>query len=298
MTFRVAADVPDFTVRPARADDRDAVVAFCRQTWDFGDYIDQVWDRWLADPETLLLVIADGDDRPVGLGQVRIVSPGDAWLEGLRVDPAVRRQGLARLIAEAVVRLARERGVHEVRFATLATNEPMHHLAPQLGFRRVGVFTFWQADPLADGDDAAWVPAGDDPAGIAAFLAQRATVAAIGGLISAGWSYAAATAEVLARWIGQHPEALRRWPAAGAPLAYAWVEPDEEGEPLSVSWLATDGQHLSGAARALRGLAGAGGWPAVHLRLPEAESFAEAAAAAGFTRIPEPGFWIYSCDVM
>ena len=36
-------------VRPARAVDKDAVLAFTQNTWEWGDYISYVWEQWLAD---------------------------------------------------------------------------------------------------------------------------------------------------------------------------------------------------------------------------------------------------------
>ena len=30
--------MPDLEVRPARSEDREAVLAFCQQTWEWGDY--------------------------------------------------------------------------------------------------------------------------------------------------------------------------------------------------------------------------------------------------------------------
>ena len=52
--------------RPAREDDREAVLAFCARTWDDGDYIQYVWEDWLRDTSGALLV-ATLAGRPVGL---------------------------------------------------------------------------------------------------------------------------------------------------------------------------------------------------------------------------------------
>jgi hypothetical protein len=37
-------------IRRATAGDRAAVLAFCQDTFSWGDYIDQEWDDWLGDP--------------------------------------------------------------------------------------------------------------------------------------------------------------------------------------------------------------------------------------------------------
>src|SRR5258706_16050931 len=78
--------------RPARAEDRDAVLAFCARTWGDGDYIAEVWDDWLGDQRGVLLV-ATLDERPVGLIHVRLLSAVEPWLKGIPWAPAVHSQG-------------------------------------------------------------------------------------------------------------------------------------------------------------------------------------------------------------
>ena len=36
-------------IRPARPEDRPAVERICAHTWEWGDYIPEVWEEWLAD---------------------------------------------------------------------------------------------------------------------------------------------------------------------------------------------------------------------------------------------------------
>lgn len=89
-------------VRPARPEDREAVLAFCRNTWEWGDYIDQTWDEWLRNPAGRLFV-ATVEERPAGIVHLDMLTTIDAWLEGLRVDPQYRQQGLARALYEALL---------------------------------------------------------------------------------------------------------------------------------------------------------------------------------------------------
>src|SRR5690242_13725158 len=101
-------------VRPARPEDREAVLAFCRNTWEWGDYIEHVWDEWLTDPDGRLFV-ATVDGRPAGISHLAMVTKTDAWLEGLRVDPQFRQQGLARALDDAVLLEAMQRGAKYAR---------------------------------------------------------------------------------------------------------------------------------------------------------------------------------------
>ena len=47
-------DLDTVVCRPALAKDTEEVMELCSHIWDGGDYIPQVWDEWLADPDGLL----------------------------------------------------------------------------------------------------------------------------------------------------------------------------------------------------------------------------------------------------
>lgn len=131
-------------IRRATAGDRDAVLAFCRNTFSWGDYIDQEWDNWLADPGGVLLV-AEVADVPVAVGHARMMSATEAWLEGLRVHPAQRRRGIADAMNAAGCDWARARGASIARLATETTNEPALRQVARIGFVPVAEFGYWLA---------------------------------------------------------------------------------------------------------------------------------------------------------
>jgi GNAT superfamily N-acetyltransferase len=87
----------DLLIRPAQPEDREAALAFTAHTWgEHGDYIHMVWEDWLhSDRGPLLVGVLDGE--PVSLVKVTWNSPGEAWMEGMRVHPDRRGQGIARL---------------------------------------------------------------------------------------------------------------------------------------------------------------------------------------------------------
>ena len=134
-------------IREARAEDRAAVLAFCAQTWEWGDYIEAVWDKWLGDANGTLLV-AVIDDQPVGLIHVLMLSATEAWLEGMRVDPAYRQRGLAHQLSMEAVTEALQRGATVVRVLTSSTNEVSLHIIGQGFFRQIGVIAPYSASPL------------------------------------------------------------------------------------------------------------------------------------------------------
>lgn len=92
-------------IRGVRKEDQAFVLGYCRDTFDWGDYIDNVWNDWQSDGEFLVCedrAPADSSPpRPVGICHVHM-SPGQAWIEGIRVHPQHRRRGIAtRLVREA-----------------------------------------------------------------------------------------------------------------------------------------------------------------------------------------------------
>ncbi|HET7677877.1 MAG TPA: GNAT family N-acetyltransferase [Candidatus Limnocylindrales bacterium] len=138
-------------VRRARAEDRDAVLAFASRTWDGWDYIPEAWPAWLDAPDGVLLVAtpaADGEpvdaagepldpERPVAVARVALVAEREAWLEGIRVDPRVRGRSVATHLQVAELRWAAAQGARVVRYFTGRDNVGSHRLGEHHGFVRL-----------------------------------------------------------------------------------------------------------------------------------------------------------------
>lgn len=122
------------TVRAARAGDKEHILRFTAQTFDWGDYIPEVLDDWILDQEGRLLV-AEEDGRAVAILRLARPAPGQGWLEGMRVDRAYRKRGMAVLLTEAATEIARPMGLSVLRMAINETNVPSVSLATKMGFR-------------------------------------------------------------------------------------------------------------------------------------------------------------------
>lgn len=121
-------------VRRARAEDKPAVVEFCSRIWEGWDYLPRVYDRWLEDPRGAFLV-AELAGRPVGTDKITVLSPGEIWLEGLRVDPDTRGRGVARAINCRAMEVIAGLNPRTVRFGTVADNWASRHMGEKDGFR-------------------------------------------------------------------------------------------------------------------------------------------------------------------
>jgi RimJ/RimL family protein N-acetyltransferase len=126
-------------VRRARADDKAAVLAFATRTWDGWDYIPEVFDDWLTAADGVLLVATrQADDRPIALTRVAVLSADEGWLEGIRVDPAVRGRGVATNLQIAELAWAHAHDLRVLRYLTGIGNEGSIKLGAHHGFRLIG----------------------------------------------------------------------------------------------------------------------------------------------------------------
>jgi ribosomal protein S18 acetylase RimI-like enzyme len=140
-------------VRPAHQDDREAVLAFCQETWEDTDYIADVWKDWLtAESGALLVAVSEG--QPVGLIHLAMPSHEDAWLEGIRVDPKVRRQGVGRVLISQALVVAREQGARVARLFTSSENRAAQQLVTvRFGFQKVAEVGQYTGRALESGSD-------------------------------------------------------------------------------------------------------------------------------------------------
>ncbi|CAN5781403.1 hypothetical protein BH24CHL8_BH24CHL8_09690 [soil metagenome] len=137
------------------------MLSFATRTWDGSDYIPEVWERWLAATDGVLLVATAGDTgagtsdadgsplragRPIAVARVAMLSDDEAWLEGIRVDPGVRGMSVATDFQVAELLWAAAHGVRVVRYATGPDNEGSHRLGARHGFSLLGEWRWYGVD--------------------------------------------------------------------------------------------------------------------------------------------------------
>lgn len=151
------------------------MLAFATETFGGQDYIGEVWNEWLGAEDGICLaavaqpsadgrepIDSDGQpieaDRPIAFSRVALLSATEAWLEGIRVDPAVRGRSVATALQVAELAWARAQGASTVRYVTGDDNEASHRLGARHGFRRLADRRTWggarrgetlEADPAA-----------------------------------------------------------------------------------------------------------------------------------------------------
>jgi hypothetical protein len=126
---------------------------FATSTWNGWDYVPRAWPRWMESNEGVMLIGAvggrggtDADGQPLAPGSVvavvRVAMPakGEAWWEGIRVDPRVRGMDVATDLQVAEFAWSAANGAHVVRYATGASNEGSHRLGARGGLEHTVSF--------------------------------------------------------------------------------------------------------------------------------------------------------------
>jgi GNAT superfamily N-acetyltransferase len=131
---RPTTQPPNIAFRPARPQDKPRMLEITANTWGDGwDYIPDVWEDWLADPQGEFTV-AELDGVVIALAKLTAVGEGQWWMEGLRVDPERRLKGVGQAMNAYQVQLARQLGGRVVRYAAGIRNQGSHRIAEKAGF--------------------------------------------------------------------------------------------------------------------------------------------------------------------
>jgi len=135
------------TFRPVRPEDKDRISAFTFNTWgdNEDDYIKDVYDDWVADPrgEFTAVVLAG---KVVGIAKLTDMGGHEWWFEGLRIDPAYRRQGIAGEFNRYHVTLAKRLGGKVIRYMTGGGNVGSQAIGARAGFEHIITYAAYLAD--------------------------------------------------------------------------------------------------------------------------------------------------------
>ena len=173
--------------RPALARDQLDVTEFCKSIWDGDDYVPDVWEDWLNDPNGLLAV-AESNGHAVGCSKITLVSKGQWWLEGFRVDPNYQGLKVGSRLHGYVTDWWTENGDGTLRLMTDAGNFAVHHLCVKTGYVKTHEVCGYKAIPIAEAVDT-FSPATDlREAG--QFALRSESIQSTDGLTDFGWRVA------------------------------------------------------------------------------------------------------------
>jgi GNAT superfamily N-acetyltransferase len=287
----------DLIIRPARPEDKAAVLVFTQQTWTWGDYVQHTWDEWLADPAGGLIV-GEVAGQIVGMDKLSVVRPGEGWFHGLRIHPDYRGRGYARAFMAYQVNAARSRGLRALRFLTLATNTPIHKNAAGQGFIHRASLVFYEAGPTAPAPDHPAPPLTPLPvdATDTAWAAVQAGPLWAGAAGHLGWDWL--LAPLTRDWWTELVAAGAVWqtPDGGLVVLHprGRTQPVEEGQWLA--WLQPTGAFTAEAVTALASaaarLAFAQGYQEIGTLLPPLPELDAGLQAAGWKK-DDDVMWLF-----
>jgi ribosomal protein S18 acetylase RimI-like enzyme len=139
-------------IRRAKPSDKDLVLDFCTNTFEWGDYVDRVWDKWISDPSGLLLVYEPSISPPTSksfpLGIIHIIKCfGDIlWLEGLRVSKIHRNKGIATSLLRYSLNYGINKGIKESSALVSKNNFASQKMLEKIGFSRLVEYRYYNID--------------------------------------------------------------------------------------------------------------------------------------------------------
>ncbi|MGD9534887.1 MAG: GNAT family N-acetyltransferase [Candidatus Nitrosocosmicus sp.] len=127
-------------IRNARSSDKNLVLDFCTDTFEWGDYIDRTWDEWISDQSGLLLIFETTSFhsklRPQPIAMIHIIKcPRNIlWLEGLRVNKNYRKKGIATKLLNYCINYGIRKGINEFGALVSQDNFASQKMLEKMGF--------------------------------------------------------------------------------------------------------------------------------------------------------------------
>jgi len=129
-------------IREARHSDKSHILKFCKNTFSWGDYINDVWDYWISEG---FLFVADAK-FPVGLCHA-VFFKDHVWIEGIRINPVFRRKGLASKMVQKIESIAQDRKIGSSFMLIDTKNKPSISMAKTLDYKIFQTWKFYSLSP-------------------------------------------------------------------------------------------------------------------------------------------------------
>jgi len=117
---------------------QESPAAFCSTHGEAVTYDEQLWKQRMTDNVVLVATVDRMTAGSVMFSEHGVTDPGDCGLNGMWVDPAFRRTGVAQALVHAVVAQARTAGKRRVILHVVADNTAARALYEREGFVATG----------------------------------------------------------------------------------------------------------------------------------------------------------------
>jgi GNAT superfamily N-acetyltransferase len=130
-------------IRHAKPNDKNHILAFCQNTFSWGDYIANVWDQWLKKGS---LTVIENKGIPIGMCH-SIINGDQLWIEGLRINPSFRRCGLATKLVTHAEKTANRKKCILSRMLIAKNNTRSLKMAYSLGYEIEDKWWLYNMEP-------------------------------------------------------------------------------------------------------------------------------------------------------
>ncbi len=115
---------------PVKEKDKNEIIEISKYSFEWGDYIDQVFDLWLK--EGIFIKAVEGN-KILGFLHIKLYDKF-SWFEGLRVSPEARRTGVGTELTKMAIYLS-EKKIN--RLMIRESNKPSLALSNKLSFYEI-----------------------------------------------------------------------------------------------------------------------------------------------------------------
>lgn len=243
--------------RPAFAGDHEDVTEFCKGIWDGDDYVPEVWDDWLHDPNGLLAV-AESNGHAIGCSKITLISQGQWWLEGFRVDPKYQGLKVGSRLHHYVTDWWVENGNGTLRLMTDAQNFAVHHMCVKTGYGKTHEVCGYKAFPIPEPADHFSLATNRREA--AEFANVSESIQSTDGLTDFGWRIAMPDEWVFDAYSGGKADRFHTfyWWKDKQGLFSAWPDEEEDLRTLVIGVIACNLKDMPALLMDARRLAAAG----------------------------------------
>ena len=126
---------------------------FCVNTFEWGDYIDQVWDFWYSDQNGVLLVAEDDEEYNIhSKKRSSLIAVSHAslcpnnknvWLEGIRVHPNFRHRSVATQLLNTMISYGKEQEAEEASAIVAGNNIASQLMMESNGFAIISKWSYY-----------------------------------------------------------------------------------------------------------------------------------------------------------
>ncbi len=126
-------------IRKAKSSDKKKVLEFCKTTFSWGDYIDDVWDYWIKEGNLLILT---ENKTPIAICHSSFFDK-QVWIEGIRVNEKFRKKGFGKKLVLESESLAKNKYCTISQMLIATNNKKSLNLAKNLNYKKESIWNFY-----------------------------------------------------------------------------------------------------------------------------------------------------------